>query len=89
LALCDGFRKGQKVLVLSGLFLDLVGTLERLDHHGHVRVLLEMMDTSQLTGPGFCRRHKICKVVPIEKSNQNHMIGLVMKPLVWSYACIA
>jgi transcriptional antiterminator RfaH len=40
-----GFVKGQHVRILSGPFADFVGTLERLDAAGRVRVLLEMMGT--------------------------------------------
>jgi transcription elongation factor/antiterminator RfaH len=38
--------KGQHVRILSGPFVDFVGTLERLDDAGRVRVLLEMMGTA-------------------------------------------
>jgi transcription elongation factor/antiterminator RfaH len=37
---------GQSVRVISGPFADFVGTLERLDEAGRVRVLLEMMGTA-------------------------------------------
>jgi len=40
-----GLVKGQRVRILSGPFADLLGTLERLDEAGRVRVLLEMMGT--------------------------------------------
>jgi transcription elongation factor/antiterminator RfaH len=40
-----GLMKGQRVQILSGPFADLLGTLERLDESGRVRVLLEMMGT--------------------------------------------
>jgi transcription elongation factor/antiterminator RfaH len=46
LALCGGLRVGQPVRILSGPFADLVGTLERLDEKGRVRVLLKMMGGS-------------------------------------------
>lgn len=36
-------KEGQSVKVTVGPFADLVGTLERLDDHGRVRVLLELM----------------------------------------------
>ena len=36
---------GQQVCILSGPFADFVGTLERLDDAGRVKVLLEMMGT--------------------------------------------
>ena len=42
----DGLRTGQTVRILSGPFADFVGTLERLDDAGRVRVLLEMMGTA-------------------------------------------
>jgi transcription elongation factor/antiterminator RfaH len=42
----DDLRKGQKVRILSGPFADLVGTLERLDENGRVRVLLQMMGSA-------------------------------------------
>jgi transcriptional antiterminator RfaH len=41
-----GLTKGQHVRILSGPFADLVGTLERLDQAGRVRVLLQMMGTA-------------------------------------------
>jgi transcription elongation factor/antiterminator RfaH len=37
---------GQQVRILSGPFADLVGTLERLNGAGRVKVLLEMMGTA-------------------------------------------
>jgi transcription elongation factor/antiterminator RfaH len=36
-------KEGQRVKVTAGVFADFVGHLERLDDHGRVRVLLEMM----------------------------------------------
>ena len=42
----DGLVAGQQVRILSGPFADLVGTLERLDGAGRVKVLLEMMGTA-------------------------------------------
>ena len=42
----DGLEKGQRVRILSGPFADFLGTLERLDENGRVRVLLEMMGTA-------------------------------------------
>jgi len=41
-----GLRLGQRVKLLAGPFTDLIGTLERLDDQGRVRVLLEMMGTT-------------------------------------------
>jgi transcription elongation factor/antiterminator RfaH len=41
----SGLIKGQHVRILSGPFVDFVGTLERLDDAGRVQVLLEMMGT--------------------------------------------
>src|SRR5262249_37326198 len=41
-----GLVEGQSVRLLSGPFADFVGTLERLDDAGRVRVLLEMMGTA-------------------------------------------
>ena len=41
-----GLRTGQSVRILTGQFANLVGTLERLDGAGRVRVLLEMMGTA-------------------------------------------
>jgi transcription elongation factor/antiterminator RfaH len=38
-------RKGQQVRILTGPFADFIGTLERLDDNGRVRVLLELMGT--------------------------------------------
>jgi transcription elongation factor/antiterminator RfaH len=47
LALFDtGLTTGQTVRILSGPFADFVGTLERLDGAGRVRVLLTMMGTA-------------------------------------------
>jgi transcription elongation factor/antiterminator RfaH len=44
LALLDTkLNKGQPVRILSGPFADLVGTLDRLDEAGRVRVLLNIM----------------------------------------------
>src|SRR5262249_32042352 len=42
----DGLSKGQQVRILSGPFADFIGTLERLDTAGRVKVLLEMMGTA-------------------------------------------
>lgn len=41
-----GLRKGQRVRILSGPFADFIGTLERLDETGRVRVLLDMMGSA-------------------------------------------
>jgi transcriptional antiterminator RfaH len=41
-----GLITGQPVRILSGPFTDFVGTLERLDAAGRVRVLLTMMGTA-------------------------------------------
>jgi transcription antitermination factor NusG len=38
-----GLTKGQPVRILSGPFANLVGTLDRLDSAGRIRVLLEIM----------------------------------------------
>jgi transcriptional antiterminator RfaH len=47
LALFDaGLAMGQTVRILSGPFADFVGTLQRLDAAGRVRVLLTMMGTA-------------------------------------------
>jgi transcriptional antiterminator RfaH len=47
LALFDaGLTTGQTVRILSGPFADFVGTLERLDTAGRVRVLLTMMGST-------------------------------------------
>jgi transcription antitermination factor NusG len=44
LTLCDaGPSEGQRVRIQCGPFSDFVGTLERLDEMGRVRVLLDMM----------------------------------------------
>jgi transcriptional antiterminator RfaH len=53
----SGLTTGQAVRVLSGPFADFVGTLERLDAAGRVRVLLDMMGTSV---PVALRRSAIC-----------------------------
>jgi transcriptional antiterminator RfaH len=52
-----GLTTGQSVRILSGPFVDLVGTLERLDAAGRVRVLLDMMGTAV---PVALRRTAIC-----------------------------
>ncbi len=39
----DCLQKGQKVRITSGPFTEFIGTLDRLDDSGRVRVLLEMM----------------------------------------------
>jgi transcriptional antiterminator RfaH len=52
-----GLTPGQSVRILSGPFVDFVGTLERLDDAGRVRVLLEMMGTAV---PVALRRTAIC-----------------------------
>jgi len=41
-----GLVAGQQVCILCGPFADFVGTLERLDNAGRVKVLLEMMGTT-------------------------------------------
>ena len=43
-----GLSAGQSVRILTGPFANFVGTLERLDDAGRVRVLLEMMGTAVL-----------------------------------------
>jgi transcription elongation factor/antiterminator RfaH len=42
----SGLKTGQTVRIMTGPFADFVGTLERLDDAGRVRVLLDMMGTS-------------------------------------------
>jgi transcription elongation factor/antiterminator RfaH len=42
----DGLVQGQHVRILSGPFTDFMGTLERLDAAGRVKVLLELMGTA-------------------------------------------
>jgi transcription elongation factor/antiterminator RfaH len=42
----SGLKTGQSVRIISGPFADFVGTLERLDDAGRVRVLLDMMGTA-------------------------------------------
>jgi len=44
--LSRGLIAGQSVRILTGPFADFVGTLERLDDAGRVRVLLDMMGTA-------------------------------------------
>lgn len=39
-------KAGQRVRLLSGPFADLIGTIERLDGVGRVRMLLELMSTA-------------------------------------------
>jgi transcriptional antiterminator RfaH len=53
----SGLMTGQSVRILSGPFADFVGTLERLDAAGRLRVLLEMMGTAV---PVALRRSAIC-----------------------------
>jgi transcription elongation factor/antiterminator RfaH len=53
----QGLKSGQSVRILSGPFANLVGTLERLDQAGRVRVLLEIMGTGV---PVTLRRAAIC-----------------------------
>lgn len=53
----SGLTTGQSVRILSGPFADFVGTLERLDDAGRVRVLLDMMGTAV---PVALRRSAIC-----------------------------
>jgi transcription elongation factor/antiterminator RfaH len=53
----NGLTTGQSVRILSGPFVDFVGTLERLDDAGRVRVLLKMMGTAV---PVALRRTAIC-----------------------------
>jgi transcription elongation factor/antiterminator RfaH len=53
----SGLTTGQSVRILSGPFADFVGTLERLDDAGRVRVLLDMMGTGVPVG---LRRSAIC-----------------------------
>jgi transcription antitermination factor NusG len=53
----SGLTPGQSVRILSGPFVDFVGTLELLDDAGRVRVLLEMMGTAV---PVTLRRTAIC-----------------------------
>jgi transcription elongation factor/antiterminator RfaH len=52
-----GLSTGQSVRILSGPFANFVGTLERLDAAGRVRVLLDMMGTAV---PVALRRSAIC-----------------------------
>jgi transcriptional antiterminator RfaH len=53
----SGLTIGQSVRILSGPFANFVGTLERLDAAGRVRVLLDMMGTAV---PLALRRNAIC-----------------------------
>ena len=53
----SGLKTGQSVRILTGPFVDFVGTLERLDAAGRVRVLLDMMGTAV---PVALRRCAIC-----------------------------
>src|SRR5262249_35469450 len=53
----NGLSAGQPVRILTGPFADFVGTLERLDDAGRVRVLLDMMGTEV---PVALRRSAIC-----------------------------
>jgi transcription elongation factor/antiterminator RfaH len=53
----SGLTPGQSVRILCGPFANFVGTLERLDDAGRVRVLLEMMGTAI---PVALRRVAIC-----------------------------
>ena len=53
----SGLTTGQSVRILSGPFANFVGTLDRLDAAGRVRVLLDMMGTAV---PVALRRCAIC-----------------------------
>jgi transcription elongation factor/antiterminator RfaH len=53
----SGLTTGQSVRIMSGPFANFVGTLERLDAAGRVRVLLDMMGTAV---PVALRRSAIC-----------------------------
>ena len=53
----SGLTLGQSVQIMSGPFVNFVGTLERLDDAGRVRVLLDMMGTAV---PVALRRTAIC-----------------------------
>jgi transcription elongation factor/antiterminator RfaH len=53
----SGLTAGQSVRILAGPFANFVGTLERLDDSGRVRVLLEMMGTAV---PVALRHTAIC-----------------------------
>jgi transcription elongation factor/antiterminator RfaH len=53
----SGLKAGQSVRILSGPFANFVGTLERLDAAGRVRVLLDMMGKAV---PVALRRGAIC-----------------------------
>ena len=53
----SGLIAGQSVRIVSGPFANFVGTLERLDAAGRVRVLLDMMGTAV---PVALRRGAIC-----------------------------
>jgi transcriptional antiterminator RfaH len=52
-----GLATGQCVRILRGPFADFVGTIERLDAAGRVRVLLDMMGTAV---PVALRRSAVC-----------------------------
>jgi len=53
----SGLTLGQSVRIMSGPFVNFVGTLDRLDDAGRVRVLLDMMGTAV---PVALRRTVIC-----------------------------
>jgi transcription elongation factor/antiterminator RfaH len=46
----EDLRTGQRVRIVSGPFVGLVGTLERLDDKGRVRVLLQLMSAAVAVG---------------------------------------
>ena len=52
-----GLKAGQTVRIFKGPFADFVGTIERLDEAGRVRILLDMMGTAV---PVALRRSAIC-----------------------------
>ncbi len=52
-----GLTPGQSVRIMAGPFVNFVGTLQRLDDAGRVRVLLEMLGTAV---PVMLRRTAIC-----------------------------
>ncbi len=55
----SGLTAGQSVRILLGPFASFVGTLERLDAAGRVRVLLDMMGSAV---PVALRRTAVCPV---------------------------
>ena len=85
----SGLTTGQSVRILSGPFVNFVGTLERLDDAGRVRVLLEMMGTAvpwRFVAPRFVRPHEQAAArrmrVCLSETGQARTLSLDMKRFI-------